>query len=63
MEKITFTMGSPDPKKHSTRFDLDKIESVEGVEVDAAKFKPSFYVPLPVAKAAQKIRVTIEVIG
>jgi hypothetical protein len=69
-------MASPDAKKHSTRFDFEKLESItksdavpatltakEDIRAEhpwAEKFKPSFYVPKPVAERAKRIRVTIE---
>ena len=66
-KKITFLMGTPEAKKHSTRFDLDHIESIEenGAVAQEAPawvktFKPSFYVPNPVGQAAKRLRVTIE---
>lgn len=67
-DRITFTMGTPDEKKHSTRFDFDQIDSsitvpVVGVPIDSlSKFKPSFYIPKPFAVGAKKVRVTIEVV-
>jgi len=60
MAKIVFTMNNPDPKKHSTRFDLDRIETPQ--ETWMEKFKPSFYIPRPFAETAKRIRVTLEVI-
>jgi hypothetical protein len=66
--KIIFLMGDPDPKKHSTRFNMEKLESVQDAEgkeyaappFDVASFRPSFYVPAPVAEKSKRIRVTIE---
>jgi hypothetical protein len=61
-EKITFVMGSPDPKKHSTRFDFSHSTSntVDGTDPIDPKFKPSFYIPKPHFATAKRIRVTIE---
>jgi len=64
--KLTFTMGSPDPKKHSTRFDFEG--SAENTETASGqvralsdpKFKPSFYIPRPYFATAKRVRVTIE---
>jgi hypothetical protein len=66
--KITFTMSEPDAKKHSTRFNLEKVESVVDAEgkpytappFDVDRWRPSFYVPMPVGQKAKRIRVTIE---
>ena len=70
--KITFTMSDPDPKKHSTKFTLNKIEEVNGTRLDDPKaqeevgrvswfksFKPQFYVPAPFMDA-EVLRITIE---
>lgn len=62
--KITFTMTPHENRpKHSTRFELEAIESADIGGVVAfthAKFRPSFYIPKPVAEGARRIRVTIE---
>jgi len=72
--KVTFTMNDPDPKKHSTKFSLNRIEEVNGTKLDDPKtiaevskvswfrgFKPQFYVPAPFMDA-KVLRVTIEVV-
>lgn len=60
--KIVFTMRDPQPKKHSVRFDFDAVEETDGpnAPADLKGFKPSFYIPKPVAENATRIRVTIE---
>lgn len=63
-KKIEFTMGRPQPKKHSVRFDLEMLEA-DAVPDDwtadqVRAFKPSFYIPRPFAENATKILVTIE---
>jgi hypothetical protein len=68
MEKITFTMTDPDPKKHSVKFAVSTIENVgEGqgcVPEDIAKTMrhAQFYIPRPFAENAQELKVTIEVV-
>jgi hypothetical protein len=65
---VKFTMNKPEPKKNSTRFNFEAVESIldqEGKEYpeapfDTSRFDPSFYVPLPLARSAKRIRVTIE---
>jgi hypothetical protein len=68
MMKVTFVMGEPDAKKHSTRFDFvpgsispDESETTPGFAATATgkAFKPTFYVPAPFMDA-KRIRVTIE---
>ena len=67
--KITFTMGDPQTKVHSTRFDLDEVEELiqeEGVPAELKAvawlkaFKPSFYIPKPLGSGVSRLRVTIE---
>jgi hypothetical protein len=66
--KITFTMHEPDEKKHSVRFNLEKVERVEDQDgkeyatppFSLSAFRPSFYIPAPFAAKAKRIRVTIE---
>jgi hypothetical protein len=63
--KITFTMTPhADQPKHSTRFNFEDLageDTIVGVSlVDLQKFKPSFYIPKPVAQRAKRIKVTIE---
>jgi hypothetical protein len=60
MPKITFTMSDPSDKKHSTRFDFEKLEE-SNVGINE-KWNPSFYIPKPFAVGAARLRVTIEVI-
>jgi hypothetical protein len=69
MEKITFTMADPDPKKHSVKFSVATIENVGGAEEgcvpeDIAKTMRAaqFYIPKPFAENAKELRVTIEVV-
>lgn len=55
--KVTFTMFMPEPKKHSTRF---YFQAFEGPGIPLEPFKPSIYVPKPLAEHCQRIKVTIE---
>lgn len=70
---LTFTMCDPDGKKHSTRFNFEALEAVDGKSVDASKplaesdrrtalalKSASFYIPKPIAERAKRIRITIE---
>jgi len=67
-EKISFELGTPSHKKHSTRFDFiqgslfDALDKPGAVALDEARFKPSFYIPTPFAAKARRIKVTIEII-
>lgn len=59
--KVTFTMANPQPKKHSTRFDFERLED-HTIPVGTSipdSFRPSFYIPEPFMNA-KRIRVTIE---
>jgi hypothetical protein len=66
--KVICTMHEPDEKKHSVKFNLEKVESVtdqNGSEYaappfDVDKWKQSIYVGEPVARKCKRIRVTIE---
>jgi hypothetical protein len=66
--KVICTMHEPDEKKHSVKFNLEKVESVtdqNGSEYAAPPFdvttwRPQFYIPKPVGAKAKRIRVTIE---
>jgi hypothetical protein len=73
MMKVTFLMGDPDPKKHSTKFTFEEIDPtptvpVEGVSSEAASKaltgtgygSTAFYLPKPLFATAKRIRVTIE---
>lgn len=65
---VTFLMDRHDvDPKHSTRFNFSGLDvnatSPTDFPVSAVKtWKPSFYIPKPVAEKAKRIRVTIEVI-
>ena len=65
MKVLTFIMGDPAEKKHSTRFDFvaavpDGMGGADG-EPLPDKFKPSFYIPKGTfVDRAKRIRVTIE---
>jgi len=61
-QKVTFTVGSPIEKKHSTRFDFLALEVREDTALDERTFKPSIYIPKPFAHGAKKVRVTFEVV-
>lgn len=59
---LTFTMTPKEGEqpKHSTRFNFEGFAGGTPSGVDPATFKPSFYIPKPVARNAKRIRVTIE---
>jgi hypothetical protein len=63
--KVVFTMTPHENKpKHSTRFEFEALCGDAHTTLDIGdKFKPSFYLPKPLAEHAQRIRVTIEVIN
>jgi hypothetical protein len=62
--KVTIIMGTPDKKKHSTKFDaIDVPEDLNpGVPLavrDSLR-KASFYIPLPFGGSSARIKVTLE---
>jgi hypothetical protein len=60
--KVVFTMTPHENKpKHSTRFEFEAL--CGDPPYIGGKFKPSFYLPKPLAANAQRIQVTIEVIN
>jgi hypothetical protein len=72
-KKISFTMHDPDGKKHSTRFNFEGLEQVDGEDVPLGKAlsgelrrvamalqSTSFYIPKPIAEECKRIRITIE---
>jgi hypothetical protein len=68
--EVTFSMSDPDPKKHSTKFGFEKLESVtvdgklvsDEAQLDSMRSSlknAAFYIPKPLAEDADRIRVTI----